>query len=141
MESVAVPAARPALLVVDDEVDLLELFVKRLTKAGFDVSTASTGGDAIVALSQQAFHVVICDINMPGGINGFEVLEHVRKRAAQKIGFLFVTGHGEGTPELEKALSLGVDGVYSKPISSRTLIAHLRQLCGLPADPVAPAAH
>lgn len=121
----------PRLLVVDDEVDLLELFSKRLIKAGFEVAAAKNGNEAIELMKTQVFDVVICDINMPGGISGFEVFEHIRTNIGDKPPFVFVTGHGEGTPEMERALSLGVDGVFSKPISSRVLIQHLQKLCGL----------
>jgi CheY-like chemotaxis protein len=127
----------PSLLVVDDEVDLLHLFVKRLGSAGFQVDTASTGADAITLIDSNAFQVVICDINMPGGVSGFDVFAHISsgKGPSLKPGFIFVTGHGEGTPEMEEALSLGVDGVYTKPINAKTLVAQLRQLCGLPESP------
>lgn len=123
---------RPRLLVVDDEVDLLELFSKRLIKAGFVVSSANSGAEAIELIKTQTFDVVICDINMPGGVNGFDVFDFIRqKNDSEKPPFVFVTGHGEGTPEMDRALSLGVDGVFSKPISSRVLIQHLQKLCGL----------
>lgn len=130
----------PSILVVDDEVDLLELFAKRLVKAGFSVTTASTGQAAAELLDSQSFLVVICDINMPGGVSGFDVMAHARNRPEPRPKFIFVTGHGEGTPEMEKAMALGVDGVYSKPISSKTLVQHLRQLCGLPELSVSPSA-
>jgi two-component system OmpR family response regulator len=130
----------PAILVIDDEVDLLDLFAKRLARAGFDVSTAATGAEAIALLDAREFRVVICDIHMPDGVSGFDVLAHVRGAGRAPVGFLFVTGHGEGTPEMELAQSMGVDGVYVKPIPSKVLIAHLRQLCGLPELVVPPVA-
>lgn len=140
LEKTTGDSVSPPILVVDDEVDLLELFAKRLVKAGFAVSTASTGQQATALLDAQDFLVVICDINMPGGVSGFEVLAHARSRPGARPKFIFVTGHGEGTPEMEKALAMGVDGVYSKPISSKTLVHHLRQLCGLPDEAVPPPA-
>jgi CheY-like chemotaxis protein len=122
----------PKILVVDDELDLLELFAKRLKNAGFDIVKACSGVQALEILKSSRFDAIICDINMPEGVSGFDVLAHVRSMAERKApAFLFVTGHGEGTPEMEKALSLGVDGVYSKPISTRTLIEHLRKLCAV----------
>ncbi len=140
LEKTTGEALAPPILVVDDEVDLLELFAKRLVKAGFAVSTASTGQAASTLLDTKEFLVVICDINMPGGVSGFDVLAHARSLQGSRPKFIFVTGHGEGTPEMEKALGMGVDGVYSKPISSKTLVQHLRQLCGLPELVVSPPA-
>ncbi len=119
------------LLLVDDEVDLLELFSKRLTKAGFDVTISKSGEEALEKLGVDRFDVVICDINMPGGMSGFEVLEFVHNSCTHRPPFIFVTGHGEGTPEMERALSMGVDGVFSKPISSRVLVEHLKRICGI----------
>ena len=122
----------PRILFVDDELDLLDLFSKRLKRAGFEVTVASNGRGAIEFLGTQTFDAVVCDINMPGGVNGFDVFEYIHSKFPERLPFIFVTGHGEGTPEMTRALSLGVEGVYSKPISSKILINHLQRICGLP---------
>jgi two-component system response regulator GlrR len=117
------------LLVVEDEIDLLELLSKRLVKAGFDVTPAQNGVIAVEFIKRQTYDAIVCDINMPGGVSGFDVFEFLRSQTTSRPPFVFVTGHGEGTPEMDRALNLGVDGVFSKPVSSKVLIDHITKLC------------
>ncbi len=114
------------VLLVEDELELLALFARRLVRAGFDVVQAPTGEEAITMLQERAFDVIVSDIQLPGQ-SGFDVFEHART-LSRKIPFIFVTGHGEGTPEMQRALSLGADGVYSKPVSLEVLIARLNEI-------------
>jgi CheY-like chemotaxis protein len=114
------------VLLVEDEVELLDLFARRLSRAGFEVVSASSAEDAIAQLQERVFDVVVSDIQLPG-MSGFDVFERVRS-LERKPAFFFVTGHGEGTPEMNRALSLGADGVYSKPVSLKVLIERLTAL-------------
>ncbi len=114
------------VLLVEDEVELLDLFARRLSRAGFEVVSASSAEDAIAELQELVFDVVVSDIQLPG-MSGFDVFEHVRS-LERKPAFFFVTGHGEGTQEMNRALSLGADGVYSKPVSLKILIERLAAL-------------
>jgi DNA-binding response OmpR family regulator len=114
------------VLLVEDEIELLDLFSRRLLRAGFDVVAAPTAEEAIAHLQDRVFDVVVSDIQLPG-LSGFDVFERVRS-LERKPAFLFVTGHGEGTPEMKRALSLGADGVYSKPVSLKILIERLATL-------------
>ena len=116
------------ILIIDDEPDLLDLVERRLTKVGFSVTKALNGVLAIETLKSQTFDAVLCDINMPGGISGFDVFDFIHATFKPQMPFVFVTGHGEGTPEMTRALGLGVDAVFSKPVSSKVLISQLEML-------------
>jgi len=118
---------KPRLLVVDDEPDLLELYAKRLSRSGFEVISAENGQVAIDFLEKEKFDAIVCDINMPVK-NGFDVFEFMRNHIKPPTPFIFVTGHGEGTPEMKTALSLGADAVYSKPVSSKILVERITEL-------------
>lgn len=121
------------ILIVDDEPDLLDLVERRLVKAGFSVTKALNGLLAIETLKAQKFDAVLCDINMPGGISGFDVFDFIHATFKPRMPFIFVTGHGEGTPEMTRALGLGVDAVFSKPVSSKVLIDKLDTLINDPS--------
>jgi chemosensory pili system protein ChpA (sensor histidine kinase/response regulator) len=123
------------ILVVDDEPDLQDLYARRLEKAGFYVEKASCGDEAIAIISTKPCNAIICDINMPGK-TGFDVFNHIRLEMGLRIPFLFVTGHGAGSTEMQKALTLGAEGVYSKPVSSKVLVERLHELCGVPTPSV-----
>jgi CheY-like chemotaxis protein len=67
------------ILVVDDERRVLESMDALLTSAGYDVSTAEHGFDALLQLKKGAPDVIISDLNMPQ-MSGFEFLSIVRRR-------------------------------------------------------------
>ena len=64
------------ILVVDDEPDITALVAYHLAKAGFRVSTASTGPDALKAARDERPDIVILDLMLPG-ISGYDVLEEL----------------------------------------------------------------
>ena len=67
------------ILVVDDEPSVRESLVGFLNDAGYDVSTAEHGFDALLQLRSATPDVIISDLNMPQ-MSGFEFLSVVRRR-------------------------------------------------------------
>ena len=65
------------LLVVDDEPDIAALVTFHLIKAGYRVSTASNGPDAIAQTRQEHPVLVVLDLMLPG-MSGYDVLEQLR---------------------------------------------------------------
>src|SRR5690606_17182432 len=79
------------ILVVDDEPDIVALVAYHLVKAGYRVSTASTGPDAVAQARQERPAVVILDLMLPG-MSGFEVLEQLRGEESTKdVAVLMLT--------------------------------------------------
>lgn len=64
------------VLVVDDEQGMRDTVREILESVGYEVTTASTGDDALVRLRQQEFDVVVMDIRMPGR-DGISVLREI----------------------------------------------------------------
>ncbi len=75
MNTLAEPGTK--ILLVDDDEKVLTVLVRALSTPGVRVSTASTGADALVLLSQHSFDVVVSDIQMPG-MTGLKLLRAVR---------------------------------------------------------------
>jgi len=65
--------------VVDDEPAVRDSLARLLTFAGYDVSTAENGFDALLQLKRTFFDVIVSDLNMPK-MSGFEFLSVVRRR-------------------------------------------------------------
>ena len=65
-----------SVLVVDDELGMRETVAEILQSAGFEVTTASSGEDALSRLRQDEFDVVLMDIRMPGR-DGISVLQEI----------------------------------------------------------------
>jgi PAS domain S-box-containing protein len=126
VEDIAVPdenAARSIrILVVEDEQQLARMAGLVLSQRGHKVTVVCSGEAAIEQLSAQSFELVISDLGLGTGKNGWDVADAVRKRWPG-TRFVLVTGWGAGIDPNE-ALIRGVDEVIAKPYR----IAELRQI-------------
>ena len=88
---------RASVLVVEDEPLILEVVTDELIDAGFDVHQASSGEEAVAVLeAQPALDLLLTDIRLPGGLDGWSVAEHARRRFAA-LPVIYVTGYS-GSP-------------------------------------------
>ncbi len=109
------------ILVVDDEADIVALVAFHLVKAGYRVSTASTGPDAIAAARQERPALIVLDLMLPGA-SGYDVLEQLRAHAAtREIAVLMLTARREEQDRI-RGLSLGADDYLTKPFSPQELV-------------------
>jgi two-component system, OmpR family, phosphate regulon response regulator PhoB len=121
------------VLVVDDEPDITALVAYHLAKAGYRVTTASNGPDALRIAEQQAPDLVVLDLMLPG-LSGYEVLESLRRRSETKdVGVLVLTARKDEVDRV-KGLTLGADDYLVKPFSAQEMVlrvgAVLRRLSG-----------
>jgi DNA-binding response OmpR family regulator len=65
-----------AILIVDDEKNLLKLYEKEFAEEGYRVITASSGSEALQKIQKEPFDLVILDIRMPD-LNGVETLKKI----------------------------------------------------------------
>jgi len=109
------------VLVVDDEADIVALVAYHLVKAGYRVSTASSGPDAIGAARQERPALVVLDLMLPGA-SGYDVLEQLRNQPATRdIAVLMLTARREEQDRI-RGLSLGADDYLTKPFSPQELV-------------------
>lgn len=71
-------AARARVLLVDDEAVFLRSMAARLEMRGYEVGTATSGPDALDAIQQRGYDIVVLDHRMPG-MDGLETLARLRK--------------------------------------------------------------
>jgi two-component system phosphate regulon response regulator PhoB len=132
------PAAEQRVLVVDDEADIVALVAYHLARAGYRVSTASTGPDALEAAQREQPALIVLDLMLPG-LSGYEVLEQLRTGASTRdIAVLMLTARREEQDRI-RGLSLGADDYLTKPFSPQELVlrvgAILRRTRSTPARP------
>ncbi len=113
---------RPLILAVDDEENLLKLLRVNLKLDGYDVITASDGSSALTMLEEQEPDLVILDMMMPG-IDGFEVLDLIRKRSNVPVITLTAICEKEILCDI---LDLGADDYITKPFSMQALAARIK---------------
>jgi CheY-like chemotaxis protein len=70
--------------VVDDETDIVALVAYHLAKAGYKVSTASSGADALALARQERPALMVLDLMLPG-MSGYEVLTQLRAELRDRM--------------------------------------------------------
>jgi two-component system phosphate regulon response regulator PhoB len=121
--------------VVDDEPDITALVAYHLAKAGYRVSTAATGPDALKAAREERPDIVVLDLMLPG-VLGYDVLAELRRREETRdVGVILLTSRREEADRI-RGLSLGADDYLTKQFSPQEVSmrgqAVLRRL-GAPA--------
>ena len=85
--------SRGPVMVVDDDADLRASLSQMLTLAGYEVSEARDGAEALRALSREFAGPIVSDIRMPG-VDGIELLEAVYDMDPE-LPVILLTGHGD----------------------------------------------
>lgn len=115
----------PIVLVVDDQPANIRLVGTVLTDAGFDVVPATSGAQALERLAHVRPDLILLDMRMPG-MDGFEVLQHLRRDAAvADIPVIFLTAAAERELVVE-ALEAGAVDYLTKPFVAEELVARVR---------------
>ncbi len=115
------------ILVVDDEPDITALVAYHLAKAGYRVSTASTGPDAVRAAREERPDIVVLDLMLPT-MSGYEVLQELRRMdETRDVGVILLTSRREEGDRI-KGLSLGADDYLTKPFSPAELALRIAAL-------------
>ena len=108
------------ILVVDDEPDITALVAYHLAKAGYRVSTASNGPEALKSAAEQRPDVIVLDLMLPG-LSGLDVLQALRKQEETRdVGVIMLTARREEADRI-RGLSLGADDYLTKPFSPNEL--------------------
>lgn len=114
-------ASGDRILVVDDEADIVALVAYHMLKAGYRVSTASGGAEAVVAARQERPALIVLDLMLPG-LSGYDVLEQLRGEAATRdVAVLMLTARREEHDRI-RGLALGADDYLTKPFSPQELV-------------------
>ena len=115
------------ILIVDDVPDDLVSMRTILERAGYAVSTATSGASALKALRTGPPHLILIDIEMPA-LSGYDLLRILREKLNHKVKMLFVTI----VPSHDVEPS-DIDDIIHKPFSPQTLVARVtKALSGKP---------
>jgi CheY-like chemotaxis protein len=131
--------AKPKLLLADDSVTIRKVVELTFADEGLDVTTVSTGEEAMQKLAEIQPDIVIADVNMPEP-TGYQICESIKQNDATKhIPVLLVVGSFEPFDQNE-AERVGADGFLTKPFQSiRDLINRVNELLGTDSRPTPPA--
>ena len=111
------------ILAVEDEPAMAELLQSALSEEGHLVTLATDGWQALQFGQTGRFDLILLDLMLPG-VNGFEVVQRLRKARIQ-TPILVLTAR-DAPAEIVKALDSGADDYLTKPFSLRVLLARVR---------------
>jgi len=115
--------ARPKLLVVEDDPNIVELLSASLRFAGFDVSAATNGAEAVTSARDLRPDLLVLDVMLPD-LDGFEVIRRLRESGI-RTPVVFLTAR-DATDDKIRGLTLGGDDYVTKPFSLEELTARIR---------------
>jgi diguanylate cyclase (GGDEF)-like protein/PAS domain S-box-containing protein len=121
------PRAVPhgALLIVDDNEIIRELLGQYLESAGYTITVAAGGRQALALVNQRAFDLVLLDVMMPG-IDGLTVLQNLRTTYdPTELPVIMLTGCDE-SKSIVHALDLGANDYVTKPFDFAVVRARIR---------------
>ena len=101
------------VLVVDDEQSVQRMFKRALSGAGYEVTTCSSGEEAIEMFARASPEVVLLDIHMRDGMDGLEALRRIRDMD-DSVPVVMVTADGNLTTAV-KAMKIGAHDYIAKP--------------------------
>ncbi|MFT3892840.1 MAG: response regulator transcription factor [Anaerolineales bacterium] len=115
------------ILIIDDEASLRQTMARILLRAGFEVTTVSSGKETLSIINEHTFDLIYLDIRMPD-INGLEVLKTIHEQSPELPVILFTA-----QPDLHSAVEAlrgGAIDYLMKPIKPEILIERTRNIIG-----------
>jgi CheY-like chemotaxis protein len=113
------------VLAVDDEPMMTKAIMRILKPSGHVVTVAGSGEEALQKMAEQTFDVVVSDMGMGAGMNGWDLATAVKERCPQ-VRFLLATGWGAAIDPAEAA-ARGVEAVLAKPYHPIDLLQALAE--------------
>ena len=119
--------ARIRILIADDDQDILDLLVFKLTQAGFEVVGVNDGVAALASIETNPPRLAILDYMM-AGLSGLDVLREVRANEKTKdLDVILLTGR-TGDSDVDAAFATGANDYITKPVSPRELLHRVNAL-------------
>jgi len=113
------------ILVVEDQEDNRQILRDLLGSAGYDLTEAEDGEEAIAAVARRRPDLILMDIQLPV-MDGYEATRRIRTNPdLRSVPIIAVTSYALAGDE-DKALAAGCDGYVTKPYSPRDLLAKVR---------------
>ncbi len=117
------------ILVTDDNTSVVEVLVKRLKQEGYEVISACDGAEAIEQIERENPDIILLDLMMPK-INGFEVLQVIRKRRLRLLEqwrpVIVISAKDESEVMKEAGDEFNTVQYLSKPCSIADILAAVR---------------
>jgi len=112
---------------VDDELDIRDLLEYNLTRAGFGVSLACNGSEALKVIEAATPDLIVLDVMMPG-LDGLETCRRIRDDVRMRLIPVIMLTAKSGESAQVQGLSAGADIYFTKPIANAVLVEQIHAL-------------
>ena len=118
------PYNNPTILVIDNDPSTAEVFKKLLTSKDYHVLTTNSSKESLDIVQRIMLDLIILDLLMPE-MDGWQLCTAIREMTRTPI---LIISAIESSEIITKTLNLGADDYLVKPVSSYTLVAHVKNL-------------
>jgi DNA-binding response OmpR family regulator len=119
------------ILLVDDEVEFVSTLSVRLSFRGIEADYVTSGKQAVAAVSEKEYDLVVLDMKM-AGLDGLETMETIRK-SRPNMKFIILTGHGD-EDAYHRGKAAGCAFYLVKPLDIDVFIQKINQAVGNEAE-------
>jgi signal transduction histidine kinase/FixJ family two-component response regulator len=133
------PSARPLnVLLAEDNIVNQRLATSVLERRGHHVTTVANGQEALAAIDDGSFDVVLMDVQMPimGGLEATTVIR-LREHTTSRLPIIAMTAHAM-KGDRERCIAAGMDEYLTKPIHAQQLCAIVERVAGAPSGGAQP---
>jgi len=123
---------RKTILVVEDDVDLIEIYREILELHEFDVETALNGEEGVKKFIEFKPSLVIMDGDMPV-LDGYQAFKQI-KEVDNNANVIIITGFSEFEPKSQEAIKEGLIKVISKPLGVDELLILAKKYSEISAE-------
>ncbi len=112
---------RKKILIIEDNTET-QLILKIYLREYYDLDTVQTAAEGLKKIEHNAYNLIVLDINLPGELDGNDVIRRLKKNPEYKsIPILVITAYAlKG--DKEKYLSMGANGYLSKPVAKKDVL-------------------
>jgi DNA-binding response OmpR family regulator len=111
------------ILIIEDDKAIARLLRDNLTYEGFVVESSETGSDALRKAKQFVPDLVLLDLMLPNGVDGFDICRSL-SQGASRVPVIILTARGEKQDRV-RGLKLGADDYVTKPFALDELLARV----------------
>lgn len=130
------------ILLLDDNETILKIVSSVLNSKSHKVTLAKNPIDAFESILQDSFDLIITDLVLPGGTNGFDFIRTVRNNSVTaKIPIIVITGERKEKKDVERAITAGANDYIVKPINPETLQSKVSHWLTVSAQPPKPSSN
>jgi DNA-binding NtrC family response regulator len=115
------PDQNPRVLFVEDEAAITSMMIRYLAASGYETEAVETVAEALRSFSESRPDIIVTDIFLASGEDGFALIEQVRAQDLD-LPIIAVSGGRAGFDVLAQAAKLGANATVEKPFSAAYLV-------------------